>query len=125
MALILIVDDAQFSRKIICKTVQKLGYDIVEASDGRQALEMIDSHDPDCILLDLLMPDFDGREVLKILREKQSKIPAIVITADIQETSRQQCLDLGAMAVINKPPKPNEIGNALEQALKLTQENSP
>lgn len=125
MPLILIVDDAFFTRRVIAKSLKKQGYITLEASDGREALQLLDEQKPDCILLDLLMPDFDGWDVLKALQEKQIKIPAIVITADIQETSRQRCFELGALAVINKPPKPEELNDALQKALSLNEENAP
>jgi CheY-like chemotaxis protein len=125
MALILIVDDAIFTRRVICKNLQKQGYETLEASHGKQALELLDSHTPDCILLDLLMPEMDGWQVLQALQDKNIKIPVIVLTADIQETSRQHCFELGALAVLNKPPKSEEMIEALQKALNLTEENAP
>ncbi|HEY9836991.1 MAG TPA: response regulator [Vampirovibrionales bacterium] len=124
MPLILIVDDAQFTRRVICKSLQKQGYLTREASNGREAIGLLDEELPDCILLDLLMPEFDGWDVLTFLKEHDYTIPVIVITADIQETSRQHCFDLGAKAVINKPPKPDELNNTLKKILGFTEENA-
>ncbi|MBD1862094.1 MULTISPECIES: response regulator transcription factor [Trichocoleus] len=117
MALILIVEDAWFTRRLISKTLQAAGHTTVEASCGREGLEKALTHAPDCILLDLLMPDLDGREVLQKLRDQESRMPAIVLTADIQSSSRQQCLELGAIAVLGKPPNPQELAAAIDQAI--------
>lgn len=117
MALLLIVEDSWLSRRVLCKMMQEKGYETVEAASGQQALEMLPRISPDCILLDLLMPEMEGREVLKILREQGSKIPVIVITADIQKTTRCECLELGAIAVINKIPDSEELTGWVEKAI--------
>jgi CheY-like chemotaxis protein len=122
MALILIVEDAMFSRKMIRKTLQKQGYETLEAKNGKEGLELVREVNPDCILLDLLMPEIDGWEFLKILRAEGYKTPTIVITADIQETSRQQCLELGAQAVLNKPPQAQVMQDAIEAVLATPSE---
>jgi CheY-like chemotaxis protein len=117
MALVLVVEDALLSRRLICKALQSDGHVTIEATNGRMGLEMVANHAPDCILLDLLMPELDGLGVLKALREMGAKIPVIVVTADVQESSIQECLELGAIAVIHKLPKENELCNAVNKAL--------
>lgn len=115
MGLILIVDDAAFSRRMIRKALQADGYDILEATNGREGLEIARTHNPDLILTDLLMPDMNGFELLKTLTELGLNIPTIIITADIQESSRQQGLELGAAGFINKPPSSAELSNTIQQ----------
>lgn len=117
MTLLLIVEDSWLSRRVLCKILKEKGYEILEAASGPEALEILRSKSPDCILLDLLMPEMEGREVLKILREQGSKIPVIVITADIQKTTRSECLELGAIAVINKIPDSEELTGWVEKAI--------
>lgn len=119
MASILIMDDAAFSRRMIRKALQKEGYEMLEAGNGREGLEMISTHNPDCVLTDLLMPDIDGFGVLRALHEQGSKTPVIVISADIQEWARSQCLELGAAGFINKPLKEDELRNTVRQALNV------
>lgn len=119
MALILIVEDAQFTRNIIVKFLKKEGYAILEASNGREGLQVIRDRAPDCILLDLLMPDLNGLQVLEALQAEGSTIPVIVLTADIQQTTRQQCMNLGAFLVINKPPNRDELLAVIQKALAL------
>lgn len=122
MALILIIDDAAFTRRMIRKILVADGHEPLEAANGQEGLDMIASHRPDCVLVDLLMPVVDGFGVLKALQERQSSTPVIVISADIQEGVRQRCLDLGASGFINKPPKEAELRQRLETLLGCSQE---
>ncbi len=125
MVTVLIIDDSSFFRKRIRSMVAAQGHDTLEASDGRQGLEMITLHSPDCVLMDLLMPEMDGLELLEKLRENGSQIPVIVVTSDIQETTRAQCLELGAKTILNKPPKPAEICHAIDAVVGLKGEAIP
>lgn len=115
MTLILIVDDAAFSRRMIRKYLQADGYEILEATCGREALEIVQNHAPDCILTDLLMPDINGFELLQMLKDQGFTIPTIIISADIQETSRDRGYELGASAFVNKPPKEAQLRQTVRQ----------
>lgn len=117
MALILIIDDSYTARRTIGKTLKNEGYETMEAANGREGLEVAAANKPDCILLDLIMPEVDGFEVLRSLRALGSETPVIVLTADIQKIVREECLDLGATAFINKPPTRNELSNTIRKAL--------
>jgi CheY-like chemotaxis protein len=117
MAFILIIEDAWFTRRFLNKALQAAGHTTVEAGCGQEGLEKALTHAPDCILLDLLMPDMDGREVLEKLQAQEYPIPTIVLTADIQASSRQQCLDLGAIAVLGKPPTAEALTAAIDRAI--------
>jgi len=90
---------------------------IVEAGGGKEGLEMAEKHMPDCILLDLLMPEMDGFDVLEALGEKDLKIPVIVLTANIQKTAREKCLQLGAFAFTNKPTEEDELRSLVHKAI--------
>ncbi|WP_017714933.1 response regulator [Kamptonema formosum] len=125
MALILIVDDAQIMRIMVRRILQKEGHDILEASNGQEALQMAQTHNPDCVLLDLLIPDINGMEVLQALNDRHLKIPTIFLTADTQGTTRQKCLNLGALAVLYKPPKAGELQEAVKQALSFKDKEGP
>ena len=122
MALILVTDDAAFSRRMIRKAVEQGGHEVIEAGNGRECLDMLATHSPDCIMSDLLMPEMDGFELLKALKNQRSKIPVIVLSADIQDSARQQCQELGALMMLQKPPKAPEILAALQKALSTKQE---
>jgi len=115
---ILIVDDSSFQRRTIRRALAQPDYQIIEASNGRQAMQLVTEEAPDCILTDLIMPDMDGLMALKAWRDAGLTIPVIVVTADIQESTRQECIQLGAWAFINKPVKEDEVRKAVERALK-------
>ena len=115
MALVLIVDDSNFQRRRVRRMVERLGHQTAEAAGGKQALEMIARQPPDYVLLDLIMPNLGGLQTLKALRQQGSKVPVIVLTADVQEPIRKECMDLGAVDVLHKPPKFEDIQAALEK----------
>ncbi|HWR59059.1 MAG TPA: response regulator [Thermodesulfovibrionales bacterium] len=115
MARILIIDDSSYMRRMIRSILKADGYEIFEAEDGLKGLQMSRTVAPDCILMDLIMPGVDGLKILNVLHEERSNIPVIVLTADIQESVRSQCLELGAVAFINKPPRDNVLLGALKQ----------
>ena len=117
MSLILIIDDSSFTRKALARMVEGEGHETVGASNGREGLEMAVTRSPDCILVDLIMPEMGGLEVLEALRDQGSKIPRVVVTADIQESVRKECIERGALAVLNKPPKKDELQDTLSNAL--------
>lgn len=119
MATILIIDDAALSRQVLRKILKTDGYTIWEAKNGLEALEIIEKQQkPDCILVDILMPEMGGVEFLAIMRQQELKIPTIVITADIQETTRIQCLKLGAITVMHKLVKPDELRQWIKKVLE-------
>ncbi|MEP0918728.1 response regulator [Leptolyngbya sp. DQ-M1] len=115
---VLIVDDAAFSRRMLRKYVEAEGYQVLEACNGQQALEMVQQHHPSCILTDLLMPDVDGFQLLQMLREQGETIPIAIITADIQDASRERGVALGAASFINKPAKEDQVRQTIRQLLQ-------
>ncbi len=117
MAKILVTDDSKFLRNRTCKILNSDIHEILEASNGLECMQIIKSKSPDVIFLDLVMPEMDGFEVLESIQEKNINIPVIVLTADIQEGVTERCMQLGALAYLNKPPKQDELLAALEYAL--------
>lgn len=122
MALFLVVDDSAIIRKGVRNILVAEGYETIEAENGNEALKMAEDHTPDCIILDLIMSEMGGIEVLKALSKKKSKIPVIILTADIQDVVREECLELGAVAFLNKPPLNEEILGAINIAIGKKQE---
>lgn len=115
---VLIVDDAAFSRRMLRKYLEAEGCNVLEAINGQQALEMVQQHHPDCILTDLLMPDVNGFQLLQTLRDQGWTMPIAIITADIQDASRQRGMELGAAKFINKPAKEAEVRQTVRQLLQ-------
>ena len=103
MATILIIDDSRFTRSNIAKVLRNNQYEVLEADNGVTGLDMIIKHNPDFVITDLLMPEMDGFELLENLRSRGIAVPVIVMSADIQETTRRRILELGAKTLLNKP----------------------
>ena len=106
MKSILVADDSRTTRLAVSDLLRKNNYNILEAANGYQVLETINKNQIDLIVLDLLMPEMDGFQVLETIQEKNLKTPVIVLSADIQESTKEKCLNLGARVFLNKPLKP-------------------
>ncbi|KJU85950.1 response regulator receiver protein [Candidatus Magnetobacterium bavaricum] len=117
MPTVLIVDDSLLLRMNIANIVKSGGYDILEASDGASALQMLTETTPNCVCLDLLMPDMDGYDVLEAMGGRAKEIPIIVLTADIQTSTRDKCLALGAARILNKPPKKEQLLETIKELI--------
>jgi two-component system chemotaxis response regulator CheY len=116
-AKILIVDDSLLARRILRRILEELDYEVEDVSDGAQALERYALHRPSAVILDMVMHGMYGLEVLIKLRELDPDAPIIVATADIQKTTRDQCKDAGAAALVNKPVNKEELAEILNQVL--------
>ncbi|HWD93867.1 MAG TPA: response regulator [Verrucomicrobiae bacterium] len=112
---ILVVDDSGLARRLVRKILEELGYEVEDVSDGAQALEryLLERHD--AVVLDLLMQGMYGVEVLQKLKQLNPDLPVIVVSADIQKTTRDQVKESGAAAMINKPVTREQ----LEEVLKI------
>lgn len=103
---ILIVDDEQLIRKLVSDFLKKEGYNIVEAEDGRKALDIFNSEkDIDLIILDVMLPEYDGFTVCREIRKKSS-VPIIMLTARGEEFDEVFGFDIGADEYISKPFSP-------------------
>ena len=115
MAKILVIDDSLFMRMQLRTLLEEAGHQVLEAGSGEEGLQQASTQNPEAIILDMLMPGMDGVGVLEGLRERNIRTPVIVHTADIQDTTRRKCLELGAGAFLNKPPQPHELLAALKE----------
>ncbi|MBF0709052.1 MULTISPECIES: response regulator transcription factor [Bacillales] len=107
-ARILVVDDEERIRKLLRMYLERENYEIEEAENGEQALEMAIEDDFDLILLDLMLPGMDGTEVCQQMRE-QKATPVIMLTAKGEEANRVQGFEVGADDYITKPFSPREV----------------
>ena len=118
MSRILVIDDSKFQRSSLAKKLASLGHEVKEAGNGKEGLEIIGEDNVfDCILSDLHMPEMDGFELLRNLKEQDNKAPVIVISADIQEETQQEISELGGIGFITKPIKIEVLKEALEKVL--------
>jgi CheY-like chemotaxis protein len=115
MATILVVDDSVFQQHILRKHLEKAGYDVILANDGQQALDHLNETQPLCLVIDLIMPNMNGQELLRWLRQQDNPPPVIVSTADIQHSTYEECMALGAYGVLNKPINKQALLNLLSQ----------
>jgi CheY-like chemotaxis protein len=121
MAKILVVDDSKFSRNRAIEALRKAGHEVLEAPDGKVGLEVVAAHELDCVLLDMLMPVLDGPEFLGRLRAGGSSLPVVVVTADIQSSTRALCQGLGVSGFLQKPARGEDICRTVEAALSCRQ----
>jgi two-component system chemotaxis response regulator CheY len=115
---ILVVDDSGLARRGTRRVLEGAGYAVAEAEDGMVALERYFVDKPDLVVLDLVMKGMYGLEVLSKLRELDPGARVIVLSADIQTSSRQMVNDAGAAAFLNKPVTPEDLLNAVSAALQ-------
>ncbi len=121
MSRILITDDSSAQRIIVTGIAEKMGHEVETATNGKEALEKIQANPPDCLLLDLLMPIMDGIGLLEALETEGIKIPIIILTADVQDGLKEQCLEFGVTTFMNKPIKKEKLQDALESILSSPQ----
>ncbi|MGO2453673.1 response regulator YycF, partial [Leuconostoc falkenbergense] len=108
MSKVLVVDDEKPISDIIKFNLTKEGYDVVTAADGREALDMYNDENPDLVLLDQMLPEVDGIEVLRQIRSK-SDIPVIMVTAKDSEIDKVLGLEMGADDYVTKPFSNREL----------------
>lgn len=99
---VLIVDDEPQIRRLIKVSLEGHGFRVIEAANGKAGIDQVLGSKPDIILLDLGLPDIDGKEVIRTVRE-WSTIPIIILSARDQETEKVEALDIGANDYITKP----------------------
>lgn len=116
---ILVVDDEERMVRFIRLNLEHDGFHVLPAYRGYQALDVLRQDLPDLILLDVMLPDLDGFEVLKIIRENNS-VPVIMLTAKSEEDDRVRGLELGADDYITKPFSPRELVSRVRAVLRRT-----
>ena len=117
--LILIVEDTPFSLKVICNAVEALGYRIISAKDGIEALEVLDEH-PDCslCLTDLAMPRMDGMKLIDVLNIKMNNLPILVMTGNDDKEILKNLIGKEISGFLDKKFKPEELAEKIKEALK-------
>jgi DNA-binding response OmpR family regulator len=115
---ILLVDDEQPIQTLLTYPLQKDGYDVVAASDGREALARFGEQSFDLVVLDLMLPKLDGLEVCRRLRAQGKTVPIIMLTAKSEEIDKVLGLELGADDYITKPFSMREFRSRVKAALR-------
>lgn len=118
--LILVVDDEERMLRFIRLNLEHDGFLVIQATRGMQALDVLRQEIPDLVLLDVMMPDLDGFEVLRMIREAY-QVPVIMLTAKGEEDDRVYGLELGADDYITKPFSPRELVSRVKAVLRRTE----
>ena len=112
-ARILVVDDVEVNLKVTAGLLKRTEMTVTTAISGREALEILERESFDVILLDHMMPEMDGVEVLREIRKTDKETPIIVITANALSGVKEEYLELGFTDYISKPIKPAELKKLL------------
>jgi len=124
---ILVVDDEQAFLRVLQNRLESMGYEVVTASNGKEALEKIKTDKPDAVLLDIMMPVLDGIQTLKEIRKKDKNLPVFMLTASSDTERFKSAKDLNASGFIIKTGdlkiEINNITNVLNLAAKYKGEH--
>jgi two-component system chemotaxis response regulator CheY len=113
---VLLVDDSSLARRSTRRILEGAGYEVVEAEDGMAAIECYFVEKPDVVMLDLVMKGMYGLEVLSKLREMDPDARVVVLSADIQTSSRDLVQAAGAAGFLSKPADPKQMLDMVARA---------
>ena len=122
---ILLVDDERAIIDNLASFLERSGFDVSTASNGEEALKQMDEEAPDLIVLDVLMPVMDGREVLRRIRKGGDWTPIILLTQVGEATERAMALEEGADDYLNKPFDPHELVARMKAVLRRARPGQP
>lgn len=111
---VLIVDDSGFARRMLRQILESAGHSVDEVKGGMEALERYSLKKPDLVLLDIIMEEMNGLEVLARLRELDSKAKVVLATADTQTATQREAESAGAMGMIAKPFQKEQVLETIE-----------
>ena len=115
---ILVVDDSGLARRTVRQLLEEMGHTVEEATDGAQAIERYFLNRHDLVILDMVMEGMYGLEVLMKFKQLDPDIKVIVVTADIQSSTKAETRAAGAAALINKPIVREELTQVVNSVLK-------
>lgn len=113
----LVVDDEPMIREVVAKYLEREGFEVDTAADGRKAADLLEARPPDLMVLDLMIPGIDGLELLASVR-RRSDLPVILLTAKGEESDRVLGLEMGADDYVAKPFSPRELAARVRSVLR-------
>lgn len=122
---ILLVDDEIAITSNLAPFLERAGYEVRAAGDGQKALEIIGNFAPDLVVLDVLMPRLDGREVLRRLRQAGNWTPVLLLTQVGEAAERAMALEEGADDYLNKPFDPHELSARIRAVMRRARPGQP
>ncbi len=117
MPTVLVVDDTAFMRSVIREILSSEGFEVAEAENGKTALEIYKNVKPDVVTLDIVMPEMDGIEVLKKLKEIDPDVRVIMCTALGEEQILKKAIKMGAKGYVIKPFHPDKVVEEVKKVL--------
>lgn len=122
MSKVLVIEDNDDNRDILKHQLHYLGYEVVEAADGLEGLKQVEKENPDLVIVDIMMPGIDGREVTRRLRagSKTKELPILAATVLFHTEDVHSCLAAGCNDVITKPFTLQQLKDRLEKFSQLT-----
>nr|WP_272902268.1 response regulator transcription factor [Brevibacterium daeguense] len=123
--MVLVADDEPDVLAAVVPFLERSGFRVLSAPDGRLALDEIHRHSPDVCVLDVLMPGADGREVLRTLRREENWVPVLLLTQVGEAVERAMALEEGADDYLNKPFDPHELVARIRAVLRRTRSDGP
>jgi CheY-like chemotaxis protein len=111
---ILVIDDSRFQRSQLTRMLGQLGHEVIGAGNGQEGLVMLLQEGPDVVLCDLLMPVLDGFGFLAMVKAQAIPTPVIVASADVQNSTRELCFQLGARSFVTKPCSAEDLEAVLQ-----------
>jgi DNA-binding response OmpR family regulator len=122
---ILVVEDEPSIAEVVGLYLQRAGYQVQTAADGKAAMQMLESHIPDLVVMDVMLPEIDGLSLTRWLRDR-SDVPIIMLTARREEIDRIAGLEMGADDYVVKPFSPQELVSRVRAVLRrVTRASSP
>jgi two-component system chemotaxis response regulator CheY len=120
MALIMIVDDSNYTRRVHRRILESDGHTVVEASTGMAAIESFFVHHPELVLLDLTMEDMGGLDVLAKLRELNAQARVVVVSADVQRSTAKLVTESGALRFLGKPVSAEHLVETVRELVEAS-----
>ena len=117
--MVAVVDDNQSLREAFARMLRASEFDVAVFGSGGEFLESLKSASPDCVVLDMQMPDISGLDVQHALTRSNAHLPVIVVTAFDRVALRESCLKVGATAYLSKPVRRDVLVGAINDALRL------
>jgi CheY-like chemotaxis protein len=121
-ASIMVVEDDAINMMLISEVLRKMGFDVIKANNGKEALEILPAHDPVLIFMDVNMPEMDGFATTRLIRKLDghySTLPIIALTADAMQGDKEKCIEAGMTDYISKPFRLEEIEAVLKNRTLL------
>lgn len=119
MATVLVVDDSEFMRRVLKNILEGGGHKVLEARSAGEALEVFKRFGADVVTMDIVMPDTDGIEAVKRLKEANDKVRIIMVSALGHQKTVMRALEAGAMDFIMKPFTPDDVLESVNAVLQM------